>query len=139
MTGPLIEHVEVVPVAGHDSMLLNLSGAHGPYFTRNVVLIHDSSGEVGLGETPGGESIRATLVEMAAALLGRPIAEYRSLLSRLAVDHAHRDAAGRGEQTFDLRTTVHAIAALESALLDLMGRHLESYQSWQHRPHYQRH
>ena len=29
--------MEDVPAAGHDSMLLNLSGAHGPFFTRNIV------------------------------------------------------------------------------------------------------
>lgn len=124
MTVPVVEQVEVVPVAGHDSMLLNLSGAHGPYFTRNVVLIHDSSGEIGLGETPGGESIRSTLVEMGGDLVGRPISEYRRLLHRLGAEYADRDAAGRGDQTFDLRTTVHAITALEAGLLDLVGRHL---------------
>lgn len=36
-------------------MLFNLSGAHGPYFTRNIVILKDSSGNVGLGEVPGGE------------------------------------------------------------------------------------
>ena len=37
---------------------------------------------------------------------------------------ADRDAGGRGLQTFDLRTTVHVQAALECALLDLLGQHL---------------
>jgi glucarate dehydratase len=37
---------------------------------------------------------------------------------------ADRDAGGRGLQTFDLRTTIHAVAAIESALLDLLGQHL---------------
>src|SRR4030095_3633991 len=54
---PTITSVEVVPVAGYDSMLLNLSGAHGPFFTRNVVIVTDSSGKTGLGEVPGGEKI----------------------------------------------------------------------------------
>ena len=49
MTTPTIESVRVVPVAGRDSMLLNLSGAHGPYFTRNIVLVTDSDGRTGLG------------------------------------------------------------------------------------------
>jgi glucarate dehydratase len=120
----VIEHVEVVPVAGHDSMLLNLSGAHGPFFTRNVVIMHDSEGRVGLGETPGGEAIRATIVEAAEMLQGRPVAEYRRLLREVGERFADRDAAGRGEQTFDLRTTIHAVTALESALLDLLGRQL---------------
>lgn len=36
---PKIVEMNVIPVAGYDSMLLNLSGAHGPYFTRNVVIL----------------------------------------------------------------------------------------------------
>jgi glucarate dehydratase len=35
---------------------------------------------------------------------------------------ADRDAGGRGQQTFDLRVAVHAVTALESALLDLFGQ-----------------
>lgn len=38
MSAPKVTTLRVVPVAGHDSMLLNLSGAHGPFFTRNVVI-----------------------------------------------------------------------------------------------------
>ena len=51
----------MIPVAGYDSMLLNLSGAHAPYFTRNVVLLEDSAGHSGAGEAPGGERIREVL------------------------------------------------------------------------------
>ena len=58
---PTITAVKVVPVAGHDSMLLNLSGAHGPFFTRNILILTDSSGRQGLGEVPGGEKIRKVL------------------------------------------------------------------------------
>src|SRR6266850_427950 len=35
-----------------------------------------------------------------------------------------RDAGGRGAQTFDQRVTVHAVTALEAALLDLLGQFL---------------
>lgn len=28
---PLINEMKVIPTAGHDSMLLNLSGAHSPF------------------------------------------------------------------------------------------------------------
>ncbi len=121
---PTIERVEVIPVAGHDSMLLNLSGAHGPFFTRNITVVTDSEGREGLGEVPGGEPIRATIAEMGELLAGRPVAEFRSLLRRVSSRFADRDAGGRGAQTFDLRTTVHAVTALESALLDLSGQHL---------------
>src|SRR3954467_5199301 len=121
---PTIASVEVVPVAGHDSMLLNLSGAHGPFFTRNVVLVTDSDGNTGLGEVPGGEKIAGTVREAAELLLGQEIARFRQLLRQVAQAYAGRDAGGRGAQTFDLRTTVHAVTGLESALLDLMGQHL---------------
>ena len=40
---PVVTEMRVVPVAGHDDMLLNLSGAHGPFFTRNLVIVTDSS------------------------------------------------------------------------------------------------
>ena len=36
---PHIIKMDVYPVAGKDSMLLNLSGAHSPFFTRNVVIL----------------------------------------------------------------------------------------------------
>lgn len=125
MTGqPTIAGVEVVPVAGHDSMLLNLSGAHGPFFTRNVAILTDSDGRTGLGEVPGGEAIRSTIEEAGALLAGKPVAQFRSLLRSVAATFADRDAGGRGLQTFDLRTTVHAVTAIESALLDLHGQFL---------------
>ncbi|MFC7597792.1 enolase C-terminal domain-like protein [Terrabacter sp. GCM10028922] len=121
---PKIASVEVVPVAGHDSMLLNLSGAHGPFFTRNVVIVTDSDGNTGLGEVPGGEAIAGTIREAAELLHGKEIARFRQLLRQVGEAYAARDAGGRGAQTFDLRTTVHAVTGLESALLDLMGQHL---------------
>lgn len=123
-THPTIAAVDVVPVAGHDSMLLNLSGAHAPFFTRNVAIVTDSDGRTGLGEVPGGEKIRATIEEAGRVVVGQPVARYRSLLRDVARAFADRDAGGRGLQTFDLRTTVHAVTALESALLDLHGQDL---------------
>ncbi|MFB0835822.1 enolase C-terminal domain-like protein [Arthrobacter halodurans] len=121
---PTIAGVEVVPVAGHDSMLLNLSGAHGPFFTRNVVIVTDSDGRTGLGEVPGGEKIRATIEEAGVLIAGRPVALYRTLLRSISAEFADRDSGGRGLQTFDLRTTVHAVTGIESALLDLHGQFL---------------
>ena len=55
MTIPTIAKMEIYPVAGHDCMELNLSGAHAPYFTRNVVILTDTHGAEGVGEVPGGE------------------------------------------------------------------------------------
>ena len=121
---PTVASVEVVPVAGHDSMLLNLSGAHGPFFTRNIVLITDTTGNVGVGEVPGGEKIANTIRAATPQLLGQPLARYRTLLHNVSKTFEALDSGGRGLQTFDLRTTVHAVTGLESALLDLLGKHL---------------
>jgi glucarate dehydratase len=122
MPSPTIQSIRVVPVAGHDSMLLNLSGAHGPFFTRNIVLIQDNAGRTGLGEVPGGEKIRQTILDATELLVGQPIDRRTELMARVGQAFADRDAGGRGLQTFDLRTTIHAVTAIESALLDLLGQ-----------------
>lgn len=121
----VVTGMRVVPVAGHDSMLLNLSGAHAPLFTRNLVILTDSDGRTGVGEVPGGESIRRTLDDAADLVVGRPVARFRSVLRDMHHRFADRDAGGRGNQTFDLRITVHAVTAVESALLDLLGQLLD--------------
>ncbi len=121
-TPPFITGLRVIPVAGRDSMLLNLSGAHGPYFTRNLLLLTDSAGHTGVGEVPGGENIRQTLEDAAALVVGQPVGSHQGLLNRVQQAFADRDRGGRGLQTFDLRTTIHAVAAIESAMLDLLGQ-----------------
>lgn len=122
---PVVTRMRVVPVAGRDSMLLNLSGAHGPFFTRNIVIIEDSSGRSGLGEVPGGEGIRRTLQEAAELVVGAPIGRWQDVLNAVRRRFADRDSSGRGTQTFDLRIAVHAVTAIEAALLDLLGQYLE--------------
>jgi len=122
---PKIVDMRVIPVAGHDSMLLNLSGAHGPYFTRNIVIITDNAGHTGVGEVPGGEGIRQTLEDARNLVVGQPVGHYQAILNRARAAFADRDAGGRGLQTFDLRIAVHAVTALEAALLDLLGQFLE--------------
>ncbi len=121
---PVIENMLVIPVAGHDSMLLNLSGAHAPYFTRNIVILEDNSGNIGLGEVPGGESIRKTLEDARGFIIGRGLGEYKNIMNQVRHAFAERDAGGRGLQTFDLRTTIHAVTAIEAAMLDLLGQAL---------------
>jgi glucarate dehydratase len=114
----------VIPVAGHDSMLLNLSGAHGPLFTRNIVILKDSGGHTGVGEVPGGERIRQTLEDARALVVGRSVAEVQNIVTAVIRQFGDRDSGGRGQQTFDLRTTVHAATAVEAAMLDLLGQAL---------------
>ena len=121
---PVIASLTVIPVAGRDSMLLNLSGAHGPFFTRNLLLLTDSAGRTGVGEVPGGEKIRQTLEDARPLVVGQAIGAHQGLLARIQQQFADRDSGGRGMQTFDLRTTIHAVTAIESALLDLLGQHL---------------
>src|SRR6185312_3045793 len=121
---PRVTEMLVIPVAGQDSMLLNLSGAHAPYFTRNLVLLKDSSGTSGVGEVPGGEKIRQTLEDSRDLVVGQGLGTWNNVLGEVGRRFADRDSGGRGLQTFDLRTTVHVQAALECALLDLLGQHL---------------
>lgn len=121
MKTPIIKDVKVIPVAARDSMLLNLSGAHGPYFTRNVVIIEDNGMNIGVSEVPGGEKIRSMLEKSKMILIGRKIGEYKSLLNEITCDGSD----SRGMQTYDLRTGVHVKTAFEAALLDLLGKHLE--------------
>ena len=123
-SSPVITEMLVIPVAGHDSMLLNLSGAHGPFFTRNVVILKDNAGHTGVGEVPGGERIRQTLEEAKPLVMGHSIGGYNNILREVKHKFSDRDAGGRGQQTFDLRVAIHAVTALEAALLDLLGQFL---------------
>jgi glucarate dehydratase len=121
---PIVTALQVIPVAGRDSMLLNLSGAHGPFFTRNLLILTDSAGRTGVGEVPGGEKIRQTLEDARDLIVGQALGSHQRLLQQMQQQFADRDRGGRGLQTFDLRTTIHAVTAVESALLDLLGQHL---------------
>ena len=121
---PRVVTMQVIPVAGQDSMLLNLSGAHAPYFTRNIVILTDNAGRTGVGEVPGGEPIRQTLVDAKPLVVDQPIGTYNAILQRITQTFTDRDRGGRGLQTFDQRITVHAKTAIESALLDLLGQFL---------------
>ena len=121
---PVVTELRAIPVAGRDSMLMNLSGAHAPFFTRNLVVLKDSAGNTGVGEVPGGEKIRQTLEDARELVVGQPIGAYQRVLQRMQQQFADRDSGGRGLQTFDLRTAIHAVTAVESALLDLLGQHL---------------
>ena len=121
---PVVSSMQVIPVAGHDSMLMNLSGAHAPFFTRNIVVIKDNSGHTGVGEIPGGEKIRTTLEDAIPLVVGKTLGEYKNVLTAVRNTFADRDAGGRGLQTFDLRTTIHVVTGIEAAMLDLLGQHL---------------
>jgi glucarate dehydratase len=106
---PIIAQMHVIPVAGHDSMLLNLSGAHGRFFTRNLVILKDAAGHTGVGEVPGGNRIRETLLHAEPLVIGKSVGTYNTILRTVHECFAGFDGAGRGLQTFDLRITHNAI------------------------------
>ncbi|PWC21614.1 glucarate dehydratase [Brenneria roseae subsp. roseae] len=119
---PIIIDMKVIPVAGYDSMLLNIGGAHGAYFTRNIVILTDNAGHTGVGEAPGGEVIYTTLVEAIPRVKGQQIARMNRLVHDVHKGNQSSDfdTFGKGAWTFELR--VNAVAALEAALLDLLGQ-----------------
>ncbi|MEI7346950.1 enolase C-terminal domain-like protein [Dickeya chrysanthemi] len=121
---PVITDMNVIPVAGYDSMLLNIGGAHGAYFTRNIVILKDNAGHTGVGEAPGGEVIYNTLTAMTSQVVGSQVARMNHLVHQVHKGNQSSDfdSFGKGAWTFELR--VNAVAALEAALLDLLGQHL---------------
>jgi glucarate dehydratase len=121
---PVVTDMSVIPVAGCDSMLLNLSGAHSPFFTRNIVILKDNAGHTGISEVPGGERIRQVLEESKTLIVNKSIGSYNNILNQVRHQHRDRDSGGRGLQTFDLRIAIHAITAIETSLLDLLGQFL---------------
>jgi glucarate dehydratase len=123
-SSPKVTEMRVVPVAGHDGMLLNLSGAHAPFFTRNIVIVRDNAGHTGVGEVPGGEHIRQTLEDARQLVVGRSIGTHNDILNTMRKSFADRDTGGRGLQTFDQRVAIHAVTAVEASLLDLLGQFL---------------
>ncbi|MBN1365551.1 MAG: glucarate dehydratase [Syntrophaceae bacterium] len=126
MVTPTIKNMDVYPVAGKDCMLLNLSGAHFPYFTRNIVILTDSSGAIGVGEVPSGENITKAIEECKPFVIGTHIAEYKTTLLKIK-DHIAKEYRSdeRGSQTFDLRIGVHVLTAIEAPFLDLLGKYLD--------------
>ncbi|MDM8300459.1 enolase C-terminal domain-like protein [Collinsella tanakaei] len=127
---PVIECMEVIPVAGYDSMLLNQAGAHGPFFTRNIVVMTDSSGFTGVGEVPGGEVITRRLESCIPLVEGQPIGRYKDILLACN-DHltaSLRDQGALGAETAHaqiFKKVTNALAGIEAPLLDLLGKHLE--------------
>ncbi|MGD7217005.1 glucarate dehydratase, partial [Ralstonia pseudosolanacearum] len=138
---PRVTRMQVIPVAGHDSMLLNLCGAHAPFFTRNLVILADSAGRTGVGEVPGGEGIRRALERIRPLVEGQSIGRVNGVLNGI-----RRALAGHGDAA--RQATVHEVTsaseaavlrqpheinlrmdnvltAVEAALLDLLGQHLE--------------
>ena len=129
---PVITSMRAIPVAGRDSMLLNLCGAHAPFFTRNLVLLTDNAGHVGIGEVPGGEGILKTLERVVPLVVDTELARWQRTLNavrtacgapRYQVSNAAEEAVLRQPHEINLRLE-NVITAVEAALLDLLGQHL---------------
>lgn len=121
-SSPIITEMKVIPVAGHDSMLLNIGGAHNARFTRNIVVLTDNAGHTGVGEAPGGEVIYQTLLAAIPQVVGEEVARLNRVVQQVHKGNqaADFDTFGKGAWTFELK--VNAVAALEAALLDLLGQ-----------------
>lgn len=135
-SSPTITAMRVIPVAGRDSMLLNLCGAHAPFFIRNLVLLHASDGRTGIGEVPGGDGILQALENAVPLVLGTELARYQRTLNAIRASHgahsgtmqhqvssAAEAAVLRQPHEINLRLD-NVITAVEAALLDLLGQHL---------------
>ncbi|HJC48779.1 MAG TPA: glucarate dehydratase [Candidatus Lachnoclostridium pullistercoris] len=126
---PLVTEMQVIPVAGRDSMLMTLSGAHAPFFTRNLVILKDSAGHTGIGEIHGGDYTCQALESCIPLVVGQPIGRYRSILDRIHKAGKKSDEDdGEGIQSLDiskLKFVVKAEWAIECALLDLLGQYLD--------------
>ncbi len=126
---PIITDMAVIPVAGRDSMLMTLSGAHAPFFTRNLVVLKDSAGHTGIGEIHGGDYTYESLRQCIPLVEDKPVGAYRQILNSI-----HRAASGapeddgEGIQNLDiskLKFVVKAEWAIECAMLDLLGQYLD--------------
>lgn len=122
---PTIKTLRIVPVAGYDSFLLNLSGAHAPWFVRCVVILEDSAGHIGVGEIPSSGEILGALERCRSLVEGSSINDFKQTLHCVNQMLAQRGRELRGRQTFDLRVAVHVVTAIEAALLDLYGQAVE--------------
>jgi len=130
---PVITEMQVIPVAGYDSMLLNLCGAHAPWFTRILVLLKDSSGHTGMGEVPGSAGILRALEKAVPLVVGTEVGRYNRTLNTMRAAIAGKDnhqVTNAGEQAvmkqpheINLRLE-NVVTAVEAGLLDLLGQHL---------------
>ena len=130
---PTIERMEVIPVAGYDSMLLNLAGAHGPFFTRNIVVLTDSEGYVGVGEVPGGEVITHRLESCIPLVEGSKLGQYKNTVlacQQMLEEQMRQQAASApaGAETAHaqiFKKVTNVLTGVETPLLDILAKHME--------------
>jgi glucarate dehydratase len=131
---PTITGMQVIPVAGRDSMLLNLCGAHAPYFTRILVLLTDSAGHIGMGEVPGSDGILRALENAVPLVVGSEVARYNRTLNAMRAAISGKSAGHQVtsnaeaeilKQPHEINLRLeNVVTAVEAAMLDLLGQHL---------------
>lgn len=100
---PIITAMKVIPVAGYDSMLMSLSGAHAPWFTRNLVILTDSANNTGVGEINGCEYTCQVLESCIPYVVGQPVGLYRKILDSIHRGYSRKTKDdGDGIQTLDI-------------------------------------
>ncbi len=106
-------------------MLMLLSGAHAPCFTRNLVILTDSAGHQGISEIHGEDYTHGRRVAMKELVAGMPVVKYREVMQRIhkAFD-PHSDEAPEGIQTLDitkLKYVVRSEWAIECVMAGSVG------------------
>ncbi|HFK7186500.1 TPA: enolase C-terminal domain-like protein [Serratia odorifera] len=126
---PVINSMRVVPVAGYDSMLLNIGGAHNCHFTRILVIIGDSAGNSGVGECPCHASTLSLLEKFTPQVVGSSLCQMNATVGRLFASDARQQTSEQTDRVhipqMNPEKFYNAAAAIEAALLDLLGKHLE--------------
>lgn len=110
-------------------MLLNLAGAHGPFFTRNIVVLTDSEG---VGEVPGGEVITHCLESCIPLVEGSKLGQYKNTVlvcQHMLEDQMRQQAASApaGAETAHaqiFKKVTNVLTAVEAPLLDILGKHM---------------
>jgi glucarate dehydratase len=125
--GLRIAELRIHSIAIADPPLRSSYGLHAPYALRTIIELDSGDGIIGLGETPGGDSMAAALATLRPKLVG---ADPFRLLGEISA-HLGTKRAGTGQdrsQTYlvpgenplDLEARINSV--LEIACLDLIGK-----------------
>lgn len=112
----------VTPVAAADPPLRNAAGLHAPWMLRTIVELVTDDGIRSASEIPGSADTDAALRRAADVVVGSDPFETSLILQRIQERHGTGARERRGEASFDRRTLVHVLSAVEVACLDAAGK-----------------
>ncbi|MCL2893410.1 enolase C-terminal domain-like protein [Brenneria tiliae] len=125
---PIVKEMHVIPVAGYDSMLLNIGGAHNCYFSRILVVLKDNAGNTGVGECPCHSTTVELLKSFTSLIIGSSVLKLNATMSTLYKSDKRKVATEHPDSIhipkMNPEKFYNAAAAIEAALLDLMGQFL---------------